>query len=105
MNFRKYLPGKLGKKDLSIPVVRLSGAIAASSGPLNRTLSLSGVGPLLEKAFEDKQAPAVALVINSPGGSPVQSRLMYQRIRELASFNWRSTKSLLIWLKHAAALS
>jgi len=50
MNFRKYLPGKLGKKDLSIPVVRLSGAIAASSGPLNRTLSLSGVGPLLEKA-------------------------------------------------------
>lgn len=100
MNFRKYLPGKLGKKDITIPVVRLSGAIAASSGPLNRTLSLSGVGPLLEKAFEDKQAPAVALVINSPGGSPVQSRLMYQRIRELAA---EHEKKVLVFVEDVAA--
>lgn len=100
MNFRKYLPGKLGKKHITIPVVRLSGAIAASSGPLNRTLSLSGVGPLLEKAFEDKQAPAVALVINSPGGSPVQSRLMYQRIRELAD---EHEKKVLVFVEDVAA--
>lgn len=100
MNFRKYLPGKLGKKDVIIPVVRLSGAIAASSGPLNRTLSLSGVGPLLEKAFQEKQAPAVALVINSPGGSPVQSRLMYQRIRELAD---EHEKKVLVFVEDVAA--
>lgn len=100
MNLRKYLPGKLGKKDVIIPVVRLSGAIAASSSPLNRTLSLSGVGPLLEKAFQDKQAPAVALVINSPGGSPVQSRLMYQRIRELAD---EHEKKVLVFVEDVAA--
>ena len=100
MNFRKYLPGKLGKKDVTIPVVRLSGAIAASSSPLNRTLSLAGIGPLLEKAFSDKQAPAVALVINSPGGSPVQSRLMYQRIRELADEN---EKQVLVFVEDVAA--
>ena len=100
MNLRKYLPGKLGKKDVTIPVVRLSGAIAASSSPLNRSLSLAGVGPLLEKAFSDKHAPAVALVINSPGGSPVQSRLMYQRIRELADEN---EKKVLVFVEDVAA--
>ena len=100
MNFRKYLPGKLGKKETIIPVVRLSGAIAASSSPINRTLSLAGVGPLLDKAFSDKQAPAVALVINSPGGSPVQSRIMYQRIRELADEN---DKKVLVFVEDVAA--
>ena len=100
MNFRKYLPGKLGKKETIIPVVRLSGAIAASSSPINRSLSLAGVGPLLEKAFSDKQTPAVALVINSPGGSPVQSRIMYQRIRELAEEN---EKKVLVFVEDVAA--
>ncbi len=100
MNFRKYLPGKLGKKEVVIPVVRLSGAIAASSGPLNKTLSLGGIASLLEKAFNDKKAPAVALVINSPGGSPVQSRLMYQRIRELADEN---DKKVLVFVEDVAA--
>lgn len=100
MNYRKYLPGKFGKNDVIIPAVRLSGAIAASSSPLNRSLSLAGVGPLLEKAFSYKQAPAVALVINSPGGSPVQSRLMYQRIRELADEN---DKKVLVFVEDVAA--
>jgi len=100
MNFRKYLPGKLGNKNIVIPAVRLSGAIAASSSPINRTLSLGGVGPLLDKAFSDKRAPAVALVINSPGGSPVQSRLIYQRIRELADEN---KKQVLVFVEDVAA--
>jgi signal peptide peptidase SppA len=100
MNFRKYLPGKLGNKHAVIPVVRLSGAIAASSGPLNRTLNLGGIAPLLDKAFSYKDAPAVALVINSPGGSPVQARLMYQRIRELAEAN---NKTVLVFVEDVAA--
>ncbi len=100
MNLRKYLPGKLGKKSVTIPVVRLSGAIAASGGPLSKTLSLAGIAPLLEKAFGNKKAPAVALVINSPGGSPVQSRLMYQRIRELADEN---EKQVLVFVEDVAA--
>ena len=100
MKFRKYLPGKLGKKPVTIPVVRLSGAIAAGSGPLNRSLSLSGVASLLERAFSMKEAPVVALVINSPGGSPVQSRLIYQRIRELAD---QHDKQVLVFVEDVAA--
>jgi len=100
MSFRKFLPGKLGKKKITIPVVRLSGAIAASGSPLNRTLSMAGVATLLEKAFADKKAPAVAIVINSPGGSPVQSNLIFTRIRELAEKN--ETK-VLVFVEDVAA--
>jgi signal peptide peptidase SppA len=66
-----------------VPVVRLSGTI----GKLSRFrsgLTLSGVAPLLKKAFSVKDSPAVAIVIDSPGGSPVQSHLIYKRIRALA---------------------
>src|SRR3569623_581710 len=66
-----------------VPVVRLSGTIGAMM-PLRPGLTLAGVSKLLEKAFETKRAKAVALVINSPGGSPVQSRQIYARIRQLA---------------------
>ena len=48
-------------------------------------LSLSGVAKMLERAFATKNAKAVALVINSPGGSPVQSRQIFLRIRQLAA--------------------
>ena len=66
-----------------MPVVRLSGTIGAVT-PLRPGLSLAGVARLLERAFATKNAKAVALVVNSPGGSPVQSRLVYRRIRQLA---------------------
>ena len=68
----------------SIPVVRLSGMIGQVSR-FRRGLSLRSVAPLLKKAFSVKAAPAVALIINSPGGSPVQSHLIYKRIRALAA--------------------
>ena len=48
-------------------------------------MSLAGVARMLERAFATKNAKAVALVINSPGGSPVQSRQIYLRIRQLAA--------------------
>ena len=67
-----------------VPVVRLSGVIGAVT-PLRPGMSLSGVSRTLERAFATKNAKAVALVINSPGGSPVQSRQIYQRIRQLAA--------------------
>ncbi|UYN94460.1 MAG: S49 family peptidase [Enhydrobacter sp.] len=67
-----------------VPVVRLSGVIASSGllGP--RGLSIETVAPLLQRAFALRGARAVALVLNSPGGSPVQSSLIAQRIRLLA---------------------
>ena len=68
-----------------VPVVRLSGVIAASSGAFgSRTLSVESVAPLLKRAFDMRGAKAVALAINSPGGSPAQSSLIGQRIRLLA---------------------
>ena len=67
-----------------VPVVRLSGVIGAVT-PLRPGMTLAGVSRTLERAFSTKGAKAVALVINSPGGSPVQSRQIYQRIRQLAA--------------------
>lgn len=77
----RFLPERF--RGAVVPVVRLSGTIGAVT-PLRPGLSLSGVSKLLEKAFETKRAKAVALVINSPGGSPVQSHQIYARIRQLA---------------------
>lgn len=66
-----------------VPVVRMSGAIGVSTG-LRQGLSFQGVASALEKAFTAPGARAVALLINSPGGSPTQSHLIHRRIRLLA---------------------
>jgi serine protease SohB len=66
-----------------VPVVRLSGVIAARAG-FGPVLSLAAVAPRLQRAFSLRGAKAVALIINSPGGSPVQSALIARRIRTLA---------------------
>ncbi len=75
-----------GRKRPVVPVVTLSGAIGMA-GPLRPGISLAAVEKNLERAFAVKSAPAVAIVINSPGGSPVQSHLIYKRIRALAEEN------------------
>ena len=80
----KLLPARLRPGIAVVPVVRLSGVIGAVT-PLRPGMSLAGVARTLERAFEIKNAKAVALVINSPGGSPVQSRQIYLRIRQLAA--------------------
>ena len=79
---RGLLPGRLAGRPV-VPVVRLHGTIGAVT-PLRPGMSLGSVSRMLEKAFSTKGAKAVALQINSPGGSPVQSRQIYQRIRQLA---------------------
>src|SRR5476649_2760937 len=78
------IPARLRPGTAVVPVVRLSGLIGAVT-PLRPGMSLAGVARLLERAFATKNAKAVALVINSPGGSPVQSRQIYLRIRQLAA--------------------
>lgn len=80
----RFVPARFKRASAVVPVVRLSGTIGAVT-PLRPGLSLAGVAKLLEKAFATKNAKAVALVINSPGGSPVQSRQIYLRIRQLAA--------------------
>jgi signal peptide peptidase SppA len=78
-----WIPARLRRGRAVVPVVRLSGVIGAVT-PLRPGMSLAGVARMLERAFAVKNAKAVALVINSPGGSPVQSRQIYLRIRQLA---------------------
>ncbi len=66
-----------------VPVVRFSGVIGVVT-PLRPGLLLSTIARSLERAFNTRHARAVALVINSPGGSPSQSHLIFQRVRQLA---------------------
>lgn len=79
----EWLKGRFRRKPV-VPVVRLSGVIAAGGLLGARGLSIETVAPLLARAFATRGAKAVALAINSPGGSPVQSALIAQRIRLLA---------------------
>lgn len=68
-----------------VAVVRLAGAIMARGGALGGPgLNIESIGPVLDRAFALRRARAVFLVINSPGGSAVQSSLIAQRIRALA---------------------
>jgi signal peptide peptidase SppA len=80
----ELVPARLRRGTAVVPVVRLSGVIGAVT-PLRPGMSLAGVARTLERAFATRNAKAVALVINSPGGSPVQSRQIYLRIRQLAA--------------------
>lgn len=80
----QYLPARFRPGAAVVPVVRLSGVIGAVT-PLRPGMTLAGVARVLERAFSYRNAKAVALVINSPGGSPVQSRQIYLRIRQLAA--------------------
>jgi signal peptide peptidase SppA len=81
---RPVTPRRLWADVPVVPVVRLSGVIGMSS-PLRPGLMLASVARQLERAFATRRARAVALLINSPGGSPVQSHLIYLRIRSLAA--------------------
>jgi signal peptide peptidase SppA len=83
-----------------IPVVRLEGVIAAGRGLGGRTLNLVGVEPALTRAFSIRKAPCVAIVVNSPGGSPVQSALIARRIRGLAE---AKGKKAIVFIEDAAA--
>ena len=80
---RKLLPRRFRRDIPVVPVVRLSGVIGFST-PLKPGLTISSVARPLERAFAWRNAKAVALAINSPGGSAVQSHLIFRRIRQLA---------------------
>ena len=67
-----------------VPVVRLSGVVGVVT-PLRPGLLLSSIARSLERAFSIRNARAVALIVNSPGGSPAQSHLIFRRIRQLAA--------------------
>ena len=71
------------KKKIVVPHVRLTGVIG-SAGRFKQGLDLAGQRAILKKAFSLKKISHVAVSINSPGGSPVQSHLIYSYIKQLS---------------------
>jgi signal peptide peptidase SppA len=97
---KRILPKSMISDAVTVPVVRLHGVIMAGGSPFRQHLSLATTAGILEKAFAMKDAPVVAISINSPGGSPVQSRLIYKRIRDLAT---EKKKTVLVFVEDVAA--
>jgi len=96
---RALVPARLRGDQPVVPVVRLSGVIGLST-PLRPGLTMAGVARTLERVFAVRNAAAVALAINSPGGSPVQSHLIFRRIRELAQ---EKKRRVIAFVEDAAA--
>ena len=82
-----------------VPVLRLSGPIGMAT-PLRPGLSLATAAEAMERAFSLSRTPTVALVINSPGGSPVQSSLIFKRLRQLAT---EKKKKVIVFCEDVAA--
>lgn len=87
------------KRKPVVPVLRLSGPIGMAT-PLRPGLSLETVAGPIEKAFTMSSVPAVAVVINSPGGSPVQSSLILKRLRQWAD---EEDKKIFVFCEDVAA--
>jgi signal peptide peptidase SppA len=83
----------------TVPVLRFSGPIGMVT-PMRPGLSIGGAAGAIEKAFSLSKLPTVALVINSPGGSPVQSHLLFKRIRQLAA---QKEKKVYVFCEDVAA--
>lgn len=83
----------------AIPVLRFSGPIGMAT-PLRPGLTLSAYAGAIEKAFSMSKLPGVAVVINSPGGSPVQSNLIFKRLRQMAA---EKEKKIYVFCEDVAA--
>ena len=87
------------KKKKIVPYIRLSGVIG-NVGKFKQGIDFNGQEEIIKKAFSIKKAEVVAISINSPGGSPVQSHLIYKYIRELAKKN---KKKVIVFAEDVAA--
>ena len=87
------------KKKKIIPHIKLSGVIG-NVGKFKQGIDFSGQEEIILKAFSLKKAPCVAITINSPGGSPVQSHLIYNLIRQQAEKN---KKKVIVFAEDVAA--
>ena len=89
----------LFSKTINIPTLRLSGVIG-QTGFMRSGLNISTLDKLIDKLFLDKKSPAVAIIINSPGGSPTQSSLIADKIIKKAKEN---NKKVLAFVEDVAA--
>ena len=90
---------KIFKKKKIIPHIRLNGIIG-SVGRFKQGINFAGQQEIIDKAFSMKKALAIAISINSPGGSPVQSHLIYSYIKKMAKKN---NKKILVFAEDVAA--
>ena len=84
---------------INIPTLKLSGVIG-QGGLLKSGLTITSLDKQIEKLFSDKKSPAVALIINSPGGSPTQSSLIAEKI---ISKSKEKKKKVLAFVEDVAA--
>jgi len=82
-----------------VPVLRFTGPIGMVT-PLRPGLSISQCAGAIEKAFRMSKVPSVAIIVNSPGGSPVQSNLIFRRVRQLAE---EKKKTVYVFCEDVAA--
>lgn len=82
-----------------VPVLRFAGPIGMAT-PLRPGLSLATYASAIDKAFAMSKLPGVAVIINSPGGSPVQSNLIFKRLRQLAT---EKNKKIYVFCEDVAA--
>ena len=94
----RYIGRLVNRRGPVVPVVRLHGTISADQRP--GRINIATYAPVLKRAFSVKSAAVVAIVINSPGGSAVQSRLVAKRIRDLAT---EHDKQVLVFVEDVAA--
>jgi len=88
------------KKKPIVPVIRFEGVIATGSGIGKARLNAENLESNIKKAFSESKPSAIAIIINSPGGSPVQSSLIFQRVRNLAD---KKDVPILVFIEDVAA--
>ena len=96
---REFVPQRFRRDRPIVPVLRLAGVIGISS-VLRPGLTMVSLARSLDRLFGVRNAAAVALVINSPGGSPAQSHLIFRRIRDLAE---EHSRKVIAFVEDAAA--
>ena len=84
------------KKKKIIPHIKLNGVIG-NVGKFKQGIDFAGQEKIIKKAFSLKKSPAVAISINSPGGSPVQSHLIHDYVKQLAK---KHKKKVIIFSPH-----
>ena len=97
--FFKWIINVIFRRKPTVPVLRLSGVIATGGFSRGR-INAENLENNIKKAFSDDNAKAIAILVNSPGGSPVQSSLIYKRIRYFAE---KKEIPILVFVEDVAA--
>tara|TARA_Y100001960_G_scaffold331800_1_gene430022 strand:- start:959 stop:1792 length:834 start_codon:yes stop_codon:yes gene_type:complete len=99
-NFFEFILRPFFKKRPTVPVLRFEGVIGTGGGLGKGRINAENLENNIKKAFSASKPSAVAIIINSPGGSPVQSSLIYQRVRYFAE---KKDVPILVFIEDVAA--